>query len=459
MFFKKKSGKKSYVSLSTPMCFDNGYNVKSSLAVAKSIIYYQNCAPVYAAIQLVTEEVSSVQPYLYNTDTSEYVYKTPVIDLLNRPNAFCTLSEFMKQIAAYFLITGNCFIKATGDVNKPPKELIVISPANVILQEGYDGFTQTITVSDGHESQTFERVETKNGFRYIANDDAEIMHIKEYNPRSNSLWGMSKLLPIHYEIEQYIAASIHNLSLLKKGTTPSGAFTTDNSLSDDQVERLREQINNFFSGALNAGRPLLLESGLDFKALGTSNKDMDFMELKRAITNTIYTTLKIPLPLISGDFATYSNMETAKLNLYDNAVLPLLDNLYKELSLFLLPRYNTKPNLKIHYSAEEIPALSTRVFEETAQLKASGVLTINELRARIGYEPLTGGDVIYGTAALTPIADDTNTTDEPKTPSPKTVNTRLEYIAYMKAQKNRDGSRKYSEDYIRQLATQYGFVD
>jgi HK97 family phage portal protein len=434
---------------------------KQNISFYNCIYYYQQCAPLFSGIQLISDEVAGIEPYLFDENKNEFIEKHPLLDLLYHPNADSTGSEFMEQMAAFYLITGNCYIVASGTVNRPPLELWVIPPQYVTITAGSDGYAETITVAPNtNTSDTFTRKEVDGRFRYYSSNDKEVWHIKEFNPLQgfNYLYGMSKLTPIWYEIEQYINSSIHNLSLLKRGARSSGALTSERELSDDEFMRLSEQIDRFYAGAQNAGRPLLLESGIDFKEMSVTNKDMDFLELKKNVTYSIYTALKIPLPLISPEHMTMSNYENANLTLYDNAILPLVNRLYHELTVFLMPRYPNSENLCIAYSPDEITALEPRRVTDLKQIKEIGVLTVNEIRAKMGYEPLQGGDTLYGSLSEAPVAQDTYTSDEPKEPYPgASKSIRQEFFEVMRAQRNTDNSKKYSDEYIEELARKYDF--
>lgn len=438
-----------------------------NLSFYQAIKYYQQCAPLNSAINLISDNFSTIFPYIFDHNKEEYIKQHPLLDLLYYPNADSIGEEFFKQIIAYYLITGNVYIVAIGNVLKPPKELYVISPAFVSLNPGKDGYTETITVNANTPySETFTRQSIKGRFRYYSQyDDKEIWHIKTFNPlqSANNLYGMSPLMPIWYEIEQYINASIHNLSLLNRGARPSGALSSENILTEDQFARLQEQIDRFYSGAHNAGRPMLFEGGVTFQEMSMSNKDMDFLELKKNVINSIYSALKIPLPIISPDHTTMNNMEISKLDLYDNAVLPLTNRIYKELSNFLIHRYPDLKKASIDYSEDEIPALEPRRNEELNKLKMLDVLTINELRARIGYEAITGGDDIYQPASILPIGTDVYTENNLRKPYPQNtpadesdVERSSYYIEVLSKQLNPDGTPKYTMDEILKYANKYG---
>ena len=79
-----------------------------------------------------------------------------------------------------------------------------------------------------------------------------------------------------------------------------------------------------YQGAANAGRPLLLEGGLDWKAMSLSPKDMDFMEAKHSAAREIALAFGVPPMLlgIPGD-NTYSNYQEANRVFWRQTVLPL----------------------------------------------------------------------------------------------------------------------------------------
>jgi phage portal protein BeeE len=109
--------------------------------------------------------------------------------------------------------------------------------------------------------------------RFITDDrQQELLHIANFNPGScqYEYEGMSAVAPLYLEIMQYLHASQHNLSLLMNGAQPSGALTLKGkdgmpiTLTDEQFTRLRMQMETEFTGANNAGRPLLLEGGMEW---------------------------------------------------------------------------------------------------------------------------------------------------------------------------------------------------
>ncbi len=78
----------------------------------------------------------------------------------------------------------------------------------------------------------------------------------------------------------------------------------------------------------------------------------------------IYNALKIPLPMISPEHMSLANMDTAKLNFYDNCIIPLFTKIANFLNENLLSRYKNSDNLQLTYDEAAIAALKPRLTEK-----------------------------------------------------------------------------------------------
>ena len=96
-------------------------------------------------------------------------------------------------------------------------------------------------------------------------------------------------------------------------------------MTPEQFGRLKSELEESFEGARNAGRPMLLEGGLDWKSMSLSPRDMDFLEAKNAAAREIALALGVPPMLlgIPGD-NTYANFQEANRTFWRQTVLPLV---------------------------------------------------------------------------------------------------------------------------------------
>lgn len=381
----------------------------TNLAAHQAILYYQRCAPVATAIDLINKNVASVSPIVYNPNTDEYIDNHPVLDLLQNPNADSTYQEFIKRVSMFLNLTGTAYINCDKNKsNSKPVAINVIPTSAVTPIPGSDGYPEAFTVSFYSSSKTYKRYMKNSRFRFYSDDGKELYQIKTVNPdlTNYSLIGLSPLQPISMDIEQLIAAATHNLSLLKRGASLGGIVTTEQELSDEQFQRFKSQFNEQYVGEDNSGRIMLGEMIKDFKQWQQNNKDMDFLELKKNVTESIYNRLSIPLPLVSSDTMTMANLDAAKLDLYDNCIKHQVTSLFQELTLFLMDKYKGSEDYLITYDESKIDALMPRRIETLKQQKDIGINTPNELRKVLWYNNLDeGGDSLYLPSNLVPIAE------------------------------------------------------
>ena len=414
-------------------------------ATEASNLYQQNSA-LFAAIDIITQEFATLTPVVTDLETGEISEDHPVLRLLKAPNAYETEDFLLGALARTFLISGNGYLTAQGNVTRPPLSIFVELPADIDIdissKDRYPTvYRLTSSVMGGsinyvrHATSLIlppMEAELFGMFRFWARanraadlPDLEIYHTRSFNPspsHKNSL-GFSKMSSVFYEIQQLIEGNIHNWSLLKRGTRPTGALSEkDNaSFTQTQKDQFSAQINNLYTGSENTGRPIYIPRGLEFSEFSTSNRDMDFVALKQAASDAIYNVYRVPLALMTASAMTLSNFKEAKLFLYDNAVIPLANLLFGELTRFLMPRFGEDPfKFSITFNPDKIPALEPRRIDRIERLSKIGIFTTNELRAQIGEEPLEGGDSVLLPSNLLPLLNTIGATPPMPPPDPTT---------------------------------------
>jgi len=183
--------------------------------------------------------------------------------------------------------------------------------------------------------------------------------------------------------------------LLDNAARPSGALVyagpEGTVLSDSQFDRLKRELTDTYQGAANAGRPLLLEGGLDWKAMSLTQKDMDFLEAKNAAAREIALAFGVtPLLLgIPGD-NTYANFQEANRALWRQTILPLASRVGQALAQWLGPQFGSE--LRLVIDTDRIEALAADRSALWERIERAQFLTLNEKREAAGYAPVDGGD-------------------------------------------------------------------
>jgi HK97 family phage portal protein len=333
------------------------------------------------------------------------VEEHPLLDLLNRPNPLQSSSEFFNSLFGFLLLSGNAYILKVGSEVGSPRELHLLRPDRIQIKGGGKPIPDRYEyIVNGRVQNVFD-VDQDTG-------SSEIKHIKLWNPLDD-YYGCSPLQAAAEEVDQHNLSSKHNINLLNNGARPSGAVIfkpKDDqgfavNLTESQRQQLLTDLNNRFVGSGNAGRPMLLEGDFDWKEMGLSPKDMDFINLKHMSATDIALCFGVPSQLVGvPDSQTYSNIAEARLALYEETIIPHLKLIQSDLNEWLVPMFSEE--LEFCYDIDGIPALAERkrkTYENITSAVNTGIMTRNEAREIIGLSPITGGDELYINAALMPI--------------------------------------------------------
>ncbi len=363
-----------------PVWMDRNYAQFSQEAYVKNVIAHR-------AINMVAWAGASVDYTLYTVGVKggrRELKAHPLLDMLRRPNPGYARGGFFHALYEYMLISGNAFVQAIGPKDKPPTELYLLRPDRMAVLAG--------------------KGTMPSGYRYTVNNQSvdfpvdpilgrsRVLHLKTFHPLSD-WYGLSPVEAAAYSIDQHNQSGAWNQALLQNGARPSGALVvrsdkngSSNVLSEDQYSRIKQQIDDQFTGAANAGRPILLEGGLDWKEMSMSPRDMDFIEAKHASARDIALAFGVPPQLlgIPGD-NTYANLQEARLALWEQTVIPMVQNVVDSLSNWLAKFYGER--IELVMDTDNVSALATRNQAIWDRVANAGFLTDDEKRAAVGYGP------------------------------------------------------------------------
>lgn len=348
---------------------------------------------VWRCVTLVAEAAATIPLVLYD-GKDRIITKHKLLDLLQRPNPLHSKTDFLAALYTSWLLAGNVYIEAVRPDDGPPTELYQLRPDRMRVLPGPAGLPL------GYEYSL-------NGAKHVWPTDmltgaCDVLHWKNFNPLDD-WYGLAPLDAAQISIDQHNAASSWNQALLNQAARPSGALVYKpkdgpNNLSHDQLSRLREEFDAYYSGARNAGRPMILEGGLEWQSLALTPQDMEWLKGRDAAARDIALAFGVPAQLIGlTDTQTYSNMVEARLALYEEAVLPLARRLLCAINTWLLPMFTTEKDSKTYrldLDTDEVSALAPRRESAWKKVENATFLTVNEKRTALGYSKIEGGDVL-----------------------------------------------------------------
>ncbi len=346
--------------------------------------YHKNVI-VYRCVNVIARAIASVPWLLYERkdDGSDHeVYHHPLLDLLTQPSSTQAGSAFVENVVSYLLLSGNAYIEAVMNSVDQPVELYSLRPDRMAVVPGAGGEIEAYEYRVGGQTK---RVNV------MLSVPSPILHLKLFHPL-NDYYGLSPLEAAASSIDQHNEVGGHNLSLLQNGGRPTGALMIkEQNLTPDQRESLRDDLHQLYQGGGNAGKIMILEGDFEWKEMGLSPKDLDFIEGKNVSAREISQAFGVPSILVGimGD-ATYANYKEARLHLWEDTVLPLLEFIAGELGGWLCQWFGK--DLKLGYDTDAIPALAHKREAHWEKIVKASFLTINEKRQEVGYPPLDGGD-------------------------------------------------------------------
>jgi HK97 family phage portal protein len=163
-------------------------------------------------------------------------------------------------------------------------------------------------------------------------------------------------------------------------------------MSSDQYDRLLSEMEAHHQGARNAGRPMLLEGGLDWKPMGFSPSDMEFQKTKEAAAREIALAFGVPPMLlgIPGD-ATYANYAEANRALFRLTVLPLVQKVTGALSHWL--EGFTGEAVRLVPDLDQVAALAPEREAQWRRVAGADFLSVGEKRVLLGLPKLQEDEV------------------------------------------------------------------
>ncbi len=300
----------------------------------------------------------------------------PLARLLARPNPEQAGVEFLEGLYAALQTAGNAYVEAAGE--ETPDELWSLRPDRMKVVPGRGGWPEAYEYTVESRSVRIGRA---------ADGWLPVLHLKLFHPTDDH-YGFSPLEAAAFAIDVHNASGAWNKALLDNSARPSGALVygggEGEGLTAEQFETLRGQIDELHAGARNAGRPLILEGGLDWKPMSWTPADMDFIAGKHAAAREIALAFGVPPQLlgIPGD-ATYANFREANVAFWRGTVAPLVRKTAAALTGWLGARFR---DVRIEPDLDAVPALQPEREALWARLNAASFLTDEERRRMAGVE-------------------------------------------------------------------------
>jgi len=333
----------------------------------------------FRSVKLIAEAAAALPLVLQ--DSARRYETHPLMTLVQRPNPAQGRAELFEALFGQILLTGNGYLEAVSGEGGMPLELHVLRSDRMSVVPGGDGWPVAYEYAVGGKKHRFD----------MTGELPPICHLKSFHPQDDH-YGLSPMQAAASAIDVHNSASRWSKALLDNAARPSGAIVYRGSdgqaaLTADQYDRLLDEMASQHQGAANAGRPMLLEGGLDWKPMGFSPSDMEFQKTKEAAAREIAVAFGVPPMLlgIPGD-ATYANYQEANRAFYRLTVLPLATRVAAGISDWMA-RF-TGEAVELKPDLDQVPALAVERDNQWRRVSEAAFLSDAEKRALLGLPKL-----------------------------------------------------------------------
>jgi HK97 family phage portal protein len=330
----------------------------------------------FRCVKVIAEAAAAVPVVVQDADRRFDTH--PVLDLLAAPNPGQGGAALMETFYGHLLLAGDGYLEAAGEGRGGgPRELYVLRSDRMKVVPGNDGWPVAYEYRVGAQRHVYD----------MRGDRTPVLHVRSFHPQDDH-YGLSPLAAAASAIDVHNSASAWSKALLDNAARPSGAIVYkgadgQGSLAPDQYARLVDELETHHQGARNAGRPMLLEGGLDWRPMGFSPSDMEFHRTKEAAARDVALAFGVPPMLLGlpGD-NTYANYQEAHRAFYRLTVLPLVAKTLAALSGWLPGWYGAPFAIKV--DEDNVPALAEEREGLWRRITAAGFLSDAEKRQLLG---------------------------------------------------------------------------
>ena len=340
---------------------------------------------VYSAVRAVAESVSCLPVSVVQREgrhrrPPQGADAAAARLLTVRPNSTMDASEFWRLLTTWMLLRGNAYAyvqrNGAGDVIAlwpvPPTMVDVLrTPMGMLAYRlNHDQNSCWLPVEPGHMATHLE-----------------VLHYRWFG---TGMLGLSPITVARNTIGTSYASSAYVAGFFERDATPETVVTVNGNLTDEQYDRLMDQMEDRHQGFENSHQLAIFEGGAKLERVSLSPADAAFLDVYKLTRSDIAAIYSVP-PHMIGDLehATFSNIEHQSIEFVQNGILPVLNRLEKVTAqLFsdestLQVKFNTKARLRGD-TATQAQAYATG--------RQWGYYSVNDILELEDREPIEGGD-------------------------------------------------------------------
>lgn len=301
-----------------------------------------------------------------------------------RPNKWQKPAQFKRMMEAHVLLRGNAYAVKTRGVRGELLSLTPLHPDQVEQRQ--------------LEDMSLEFIWTRKDGRKLVFKQDEIFHLCGLT--LDGVNGLSVLAYARESIALSLAMEQHGSTVFKNGANVSAAFSLPEgrTLSQEQANALRAQLDEYRSGGARDGKAIVLEDGLKYEQMGLAAKDAEWLDGREFSRTDLCMFFGVPPHLVgitNGNTQLGSSIESQTQSFVTFSLEDSFIMWEEAIGLDLL-EWDKNPDLYARYNRNAMVRgdIKTR-WDAYVKALQWGVKSPNDVLADEDENPRDGGDIYY----------------------------------------------------------------
>lgn len=312
-----------------------------------------------------------------------------MVDLWQRPNQYYTGRTLSKAVGLSLMVDGNAYLVKVRSGSGAVVELWWI-PHWLIFP---------CWPADGSQFISHYEIRIDGIPREISKED--VIHFRDgLDPRNERL-GLAAVKAQLREICTLNEASSYSASLLRNGAVPGIMLIPDSEdgMLPTEASKLKGQVQDQTQGE-HRGSVIALTARMKVVVLGFTPEQLRLDQLPLPAEARVCAAVGLS-PMVVGlpdPGKTYANLSEARNSAWQNCLVPLQDLIAETLRWQLLNEFEDPKVTLVEFDYSHVEALQENQKLKSDRIRGEwkdGLITQNEARDQLGYQPDADGDRFY----------------------------------------------------------------
>lgn len=385
------------LTLDSPLGWDTGGSLNDGKTLSA-----MKLPAVNACIEIISDSIAKMPIYLMESQTRERIAEHPALRLLTgRPTEAMTAFDYHKLMESRRIAHGNAYALILRDKWGQPTELLPIAP----------GYMQPYLDDNGQ--LWYVGTNPKTG-EYRKFWSADVLHYKAFSV--DGLEGVSYLRRGAETIEAALQAQKYETGFYRNGAKLTGILYTDTDLTNKPEikqpdgtsisikDAIRREWEHIYAGADNAYRTAVLDFGMKYTPVTSTNRDAQFIESRAASIEDIGRLFNIPLYKLGVGKQTYASNVQAAIEYMQRTLSPIVAAAEQEDTYKLLTPGEQQRGLQLRRNMMgELRGDWAARAAWFKQMREAGVYSVDDIRALEDLPDVPGGDDRYASLNYVPL--------------------------------------------------------